>query len=114
MVIPSFRNVVYKNPALPTNPYDDPKDDFTTPIANYPTEVVLSNTVAHLKAVPKEDPILGSGFEGIQNLYNPIVNTLDENIVDREQNQFVGRLKEIDTLKSEIKDDLKDFEWLNI
>jgi len=48
LVIPSFRPVIYKNPNIPTNPYDDPKDDFTTPIANYPTEVVLSNTVAHL------------------------------------------------------------------
>lgn len=84
MVIPTFKNVIYKNPSIPTNPYDDPKDDFTTPISNYPTEVVLSNTVAHLKAVPTKDPILGDGFGGIQNLYNPIVNVLDESVVDRE------------------------------
>jgi hypothetical protein len=36
-VAKSFSNVVYKNPDAPHNPYDVPGEDFTTPVANYPT-----------------------------------------------------------------------------
>lgn len=101
----TFKPVVFKNPDAPDNPYDRPGEDFTTPISNYPTEVVLTNsipTVGHVHHVGY-DPIL-------DGLYTPIVNEHEETQRDEVQNQFIGRLKEINNLKQEIKDDLDDID----
>lgn len=76
-----MKSVVYVNPNAPVNPYDVPGEDFTTPIANYPTAVVLSNGVPsvgdaqRLEAAQVTDPVL-------EGLHNPMVTELDESTND--------------------------------
>jgi len=88
----SMKPVVYKNPESSVNPYDVPGQSYTTPIANYPTGVVLTNTVEHLLKEVKEDPIIG-------DIFNPMIPQLDEKNFDQEQNKLPSRLKQISSLK---------------